>query len=160
MKNIFIFSFMIACGAQIGPSGPAGKNGSNGINGTNGKDGSNATAAFTGSAHCGGALENTYLQFTYSVDVDGSGNIFATAGVYGNVAEYGASANYAATQNGAQTAAVIFTYDIVPPADYGFWTISLDRETLITTILYQDVDNTTGQSVWTMQRNQCVINAY
>jgi hypothetical protein len=105
-------------------------------------------------------LENTPLHFTYSAHLFANGNIFASAGIQ----DVGLAASYAnlysPRQNGAVTAPVNVTFDEVAPSNGGWWRISLNRATLVTTIVYNDVDVAGGTQTWTMQPANCVVNSY
>lgn len=111
----------------------------------------------TSSIHCGGPLEGTPIWFSYSVAQLNSGDVFAEGSVRDGYWQVGSSNFYAATQNGAVTASVLFQYDLQGMATAGFWTLSLDRATLITTIDYQDAE---GPMAWTMTPDACQVQEY
>ena len=142
--------------------GKDGANGAAGAAGAAGAPGKDATASsLVGSSiYCTGVLPTTALQFEYQAVLMKSGDVFAKAGVYGNGAEFGGSNFFSKAQVGALTAAVVFTYDYDSTANYGFWTLSLDRTSLVTTILYKDIDASGGQTTWTMTPDKCVANTY
>jgi hypothetical protein len=51
--------------------------------------------------------------------------------------------------------------DVYAPTDGGWWTIGLNRSTLVTTITYHDADIVdSGVMSWTMLPSQCVVNNY
>lgn len=152
-----------------GAAGPAGPQGQPGPQGPQGEAGAPATVVFVdagnadkiiGSIGCTGTLQGTSLEFSYSVDQFASGNVFATGWVAGTSFGSSGSAFYAPTQVGYQTAQVLFVLDVYAPADGGFWTITLDRSTLVTVLTYHDVDLDAGALVWTMAPSACVVNAY
>lgn len=161
----FIFVFMLAlsaCGTQTierGEKGLTGSSGATGPTGATGKDGSLSSIAAS-SISCDGGLENTGLHFTYSAAVFKGGDVFATGAIYGNAFEIGASNFYAASQNGATTAPVLFTYDIIDPANGGWWQVSVNRATSVTSIKYTDTDAVNGAVLWTMAPQNCTINNY
>lgn len=127
---------------------------------SDGADGEDGVSEIASSIFCGGTLEGTGLSFSYQAAVMTSGDVFAYGGIYGAAFQIGASSYYAAEQNGASVAAVIFAYDAIAPANGGFWALSLNRTTAVTTIAYNDVDATGGQDTWTMQPADCVVNNF
>jgi len=160
-----------ACGGSpgtTGPTGPEGPEGPPGTNGTNGTDGVNGEAGapgtngdvITSSIGCSGTLGTTSFTFQYNADQFANGDVFSEGYVAGPSIGTSGSALYAPTQNGYQTANIQFVMDIVSPMDGGWWTIGLNRSTLVTTITYHDVDLTAGTASWTMLPSQCVVNNY
>lgn len=141
-----------------GDSGAAGKDGAAGTNGTDGKDGTDNH--IVASILCTGSLENTALYFSYSAALMASGDVFAEGSIADGNIEISGSKFYSSQQNGALTAAVLFNDDFVAPYNGGYWSIKLDRGTLVTTIVYSDVDAVGGGSVWTMDPTACVANKY
>jgi hypothetical protein len=119
-----------------------------------------ASDAVLASIHCGGLLQNTTLLFSYDVYQFTSGNVFASAGVREGAIGASYANFYAPTQNGALTASVIVSLDEFAPADGGWWQLSLDRTTLVTSIVYNDVDVAGGMVTWTMSPTACVVNRY
>lgn len=140
-----------ACGP--GPQGPAGPAGPAGPVGPAGNK-------ITQSIFCGGPLQGTSLSCKYAVDIFNSGDIYASAAIYGAAFQIGDSVFYSKDQVGAATATVIFTYDPDQTANGGFWSISLDRTSLVTTAVLQDPDAPSGQETWSMNPNKCVVNRY
>ena len=114
------------------------------------------------SLYCGAQLENTALYFTYTAMVFSDSSVFVYGGIYGIMAQYGASTFYDSSQNGASTAAVMFTYDVEPMSNGGYWRISVNRSTLAATIVYTDTDLSGGSATWTLpsSSNNCVLNSY
>jgi hypothetical protein len=154
---------------EIGPAGPAGIAGPPGPSGAAGPTGPAGSAGppgsdsfkITNSIYCGGPLEGTTsLWFSYDAHLFANGTIFASASIRDSLIEAAHANVYAPTQNGALTAAVDVEFDQAVPADGGWWEISLDRATLVATIVYHDVDVTGGTQAWTMQSSACVVNAY
>jgi hypothetical protein len=123
----------------------------NGVNGTSNK--------IVKSIFCTGDLSSS-LTAMYEVEIFASGDLFATAGVYGVAFQIGASTMYSAGQVGAGTAAVLFTYDYAGTLNGGYWKMSLDRTTLVSTVEYNDVDVTSGKLIWTKPASECVVNNY
>ena len=149
-----------SAGAQ-GPAGEAGPPGSPGSPGGSVViDAGPAGDKIAASIGCFGALQNTSLAFSYTADQFANGNVFAAGSVSGGAYGVSGSAFFAPTQVGYLTATVQFVEDVYPPADGGWWTISLDRSTLVTVITYHDVDIDGGMLSWTMQPSACVVNSY
>lgn len=110
---------------------------------------------------CTGTLDNTAgFQFSYTVDQFANGNVFASGSVASPAAGSSSSAFFAPSQTGFATATVSFILDAAGPSDGGWWTIALDRTSLVVTITYHDVDVDGGTDVWTEQPSQCVVNHY
>jgi hypothetical protein len=150
-----------------GPAGPEGPEGPTGPPGEAGPPGASAAAIDAGppgdmilaSIGCAGSLQGTTLAFSYTADQFADGNVFATGSVAGASFGTSGSAFYAPTQVGYLTAEVQFVLD-VKNNDGGWWTIQLDRSTLVTVIVYHDVEIDGGTLTWTMQPAQCVVNQY
>jgi hypothetical protein len=152
MRTIVAMALVVAaCGAE----GPAGKDGSDGADGVDGTDNKIVLTLF-----CGGTLEATTLQFNYSAALTTAGDVFSSGGVYGASFQAGATSYYAAGQVGAATAPVMFTMDSLGAANGGWWTLSVNRTTGVTSILYTDVDASGGSDTWTMAASACVINNF
>ena len=144
-----------------------GKDGVNGVNGQNGKDGADGKDGKDGvdnrivsSISCNGQLASTSIWVTYNVSLMASGDVFAYAATQNNTQQIGASVYYSGQQNGAATAAVTFTddYEATPVASW--WHITLDRDTLVVTADYNNVDLPGGKNTWTMTPDKCVVNTY
>jgi hypothetical protein len=67
---------------------------------------------------------------------------------------------FSPSQVGYQNAPVIFTFDVYGTATSGYWTLSLNRTTLVTSAVYKDAELATGSMTWTMTPDKCVLNAY
>jgi len=116
--------------------------------------------AITKSIYCGGRLQDTPLYFSYDVDLFANGNIFASAAIIDAGGSSSYSNFYAPTQKGAQTASVIVSRDQLGKSNGGWWELSLDRETLVTSIVNHDSDLASGTQTWTMVSTDCVANTY
>lgn len=155
MKVIFLAIIAaVACGVE-GPAGPAGTAGADGADGADGTD--NRIVA---THYCTGAVSGTVMTFEYSVALMAAGDIFSTGGVYDASFFVGDSAYFAAGQVGAATAPVMFSADIMGTANGGWWTISLNRSTGVTSLLYSDADASGGSDAWTMSPADCVTNTF
>lgn len=141
--------------------GAAGVDGQDGSDGTNGVDGSNGIDNhIIANIRCTGLLQSTTIYFTYESSVMASGDVWAKGSIYNGAFEVGASTFYAGGQVGAGTAAVLFQADVAGTSNGGYWLMSLDRTTVVTTIVYTDNEVSDGSDSWTMQPSACVVNTY
>lgn len=144
--------------ATIDLTGPTG---AKGVKGDKGDTGAAASGSLIASSiSCGALLQNTTLYFFYSVDIFKSGDVFASGAISAADARIGNSQFYSAAQNGATTAQVLFTDDLLGTANAGYWSISLNRTTLVTTVVNTDADATNGSNTWTLTADKCVANSY
>jgi hypothetical protein len=146
MKRLGFVGFAALSVACTGPQGPKGEAGGAG--------------GIVASIYCGGPLENTSLSFSYNAYLFADQSVFASAAIQDAAIGSSYANFYAPSQNGAQTAAVSLVFDVAGPANGGWWTIRLDRTTLITTIEYKDGDTPNGGAAWTMAPSSCVSNTY
>ena len=116
-----------------------------------------ATTVMTSSIFCTGDLEDTEMSFHYTVAQFALGDVFVSGGIFGEYTEVTNSTMYSLYQNGYHQAPITFTHDSLWDHNGGFWEISLDRGTLVTTIDYQDID---GDVSWEMVPEDCVVNTY
>lgn len=164
---------MAGCTGEQGPPGPQGlsTDGEKGATGLPGKDGAKGepgpqgaaaeSAKITNSIFCTGGLEGTAsLGFKYQAVLFANGNVFASASIKDGVLEASYATLYSPTQNGAAVAGVSVQFDQAAPANSGFWILSLDRKTLVTSIVYNDADVLGGTQSWTMTPAACVVNNY
>jgi hypothetical protein len=114
----------------------------------------------TKSIGCFGSLEGTPISFSYTAHLFANGNIFATAAIRDRASEVSYSSLYSPSQVGAATAEVLLVDDLLGSANSGYWSLSLNRSTLVTTIVYNDVDAQGGTQTWTMDPSKCVANTY
>jgi hypothetical protein len=176
-------ALFVGCTGSAGPAGPPGPAGATGAtgatgpagtagtNGTNGKDGAQGIAGPEGDAGAGGAVLDSifcngglsgatgYLFNYHAVQFD-NGVVLASGGIADEAVETDSTAIYAPTQNGWQTAAVIVEHDAYAPVDGGWWTLTLDRSTLVVSIVYHDVDVAGGQLIWTLTPDKCIKTTY
>lgn len=136
--------------------------GNNGANGLDGKDGRNgaSTAKITMSIRCKGQLTGTSVTAIYNASLFSSGDISVSASVHGTRAENGASRMYAAMQIDAATAPVSFVYDLAGADNSGEWKVWLDRETMIMSVDYTDVDVANGKLTWQLTPPDCTVGDY
>jgi hypothetical protein len=109
---------------------------------------------------CSGSLEGTALNFTYNAQLMASGDIHASASISDSILEVSGTVFFSSKQVGAATAPVMFTNDFASPANGGYWKLSLDRSSLVTTIEYNDINVAGGKRSWTMVPSKCVVNTY
>jgi hypothetical protein len=100
------------------------------------------------------------LAFTYDVVQFGNKNLFISGQIESPALTATGTTFYAPSQNGWLTAPVFVVFDANAPADSGFWKLSLDRQTLVTTIEYTDADLAAGKLSWTLTPDKCVVNSY
>lgn len=112
------------------------------------------------SISCGGQLQGETIFVNYTANLLKSGDVFVTGSVIGNDFETSDSAFYARQQNGAATGRVLITSDLAGDSNAGYWALSLDRITLVTSVVYNDVDVSGGVRSWTMAPERCVANDY
>lgn len=144
-----------------GEPGPAGAQGTSETTAPAGTASATEQTGIIGSFFCTGGLEDTSLGFTYTVVLFSSGDLFVTGSIDSPAIQSSATAFYAPEQNGYATAQVIVGYDVDGTADGGWFTLTLDRSTLVTTIAYREKGSTsTPDSTWTMQPSACVRNVY
>lgn len=133
-----------------GPKGDAG------VNGTNGVDNK-----IIKSIGCGGGLEGASdWTFYYSAALMASGDLFVTGQIGNAFIETSATSFYSSQQMGATSGAVILRFDALGADNAGYWKISLDRSTLVTTVDYKDFDASGGSDSWTMTPDKCTVNDY
>jgi hypothetical protein len=153
-----------------GPAGPAGKDGADGTDGAqgepgpageNGADGSDAEATrVIESFFCAGGLEDTALSFTYDAILLSSGDLFVNATIRDARYVGAGSSFYAPEQNGYQGAQVIVGIDEDATADFGWFRLTLNRDTLVVLLEYRESDAAAVTQSWTMQPSACVHNKY
>jgi len=55
---------------------------------------------------------------------------------------------------------VIITLDAAGTANFGWWYVTLNRSTLVTTIEYNDNEVSGGKITWIQTPDKCVVNSY
>lgn len=109
---------------------------------------------------CGGQLGDTVWWASYSVALMASGDVFVSGSVRNGVIEASSSRFYSGQQVGAETAATLVQFDGVGDATAGYWTLSLDRTTLVSSVVYKDADHAKGGESWSMTPDKCTVNDY
>lgn len=164
---------------DAGPPGPQGEAGINGTNGEAGPKGDTGDAGpvgpqgeagtsdyITSSISCNGVLNTagfssiTSMDFSYTVDTFSTGDVYVSAVMADGAIGSSVSEYYAPTQGGHAYGKVSIVFDIAPPYDYGFWTLSMDRSTVFGTIVYTDADVSGGSASWTYGSTFCTVNNY
>jgi len=158
------------CNGADGATGPAGPTGATGATGATGPAGATgatgatgsdaAATTMTGAIFCNGSLQGTNLQFELRVAQFGQNYILVEGAVNNAAIQASGSAFFSYLQNAFYTPSVLITFDQSGAANYGFWELSLDRATMISTIVYRDSDVTGGQLTWTMTPDKCVKTPY
>lgn len=142
MKHLLQLRFLLlalcsfsvfACGGKTGPQGPAGSNGNSGkIVAT-----MNCSGYISGlSGQAGTALNG--LKVDYDAVLTSIGDVYASASISDDIAQVSGTKFYASGQSGASNGNVEIIADFHGTSDAGKWSISLNRSTLITTVVYTD----------------------
>jgi hypothetical protein len=148
-----------AAGGATGAAGADGTNGTDGINGTNGTNGTDNKAI--ASFYCGNNLVGaTNIYWFYTAHLLSSGDLVVSGKIRNAEIEASNTNYYSASQVGASTAQVTISYDLVGTSNYGYWTIELNRSTLITTITYYDTELSSNPDVWVAPASECNVNNY
>lgn len=140
-----------------------GKDGAAGANGTNGTDnrfvaGILCMGTVTGLTGASAALNG--VGIVYRAVLTYVGDVLATAEVDNGSFQVSGTSFYSVQQNGASTASVVIVAD-VSTANGGFWDISLNRTTLVTTVVYTDSSLAADSPVTiTFAANACTSQSY
>ena len=62
---------------------------------------------------------------------------------------------YSKLQNGWDTAPIFINYDVSGSANFGYFEISLNRTSMVTTIVYTDSDVSGGSTTWVEPSSDC-----
>jgi uncharacterized lipoprotein YehR (DUF1307 family) len=127
---------LAACNSKSGATGPAGPQGPSGDGGKIVAT-MNCSGYITGLGGAAGTALNG-LRVDYDAVLTGSGDVYATASVADDLAQVSGTAFYAAGQAGANSGAVEIIADYHNSLDGATWDISLNRTTLVTTVVYDD----------------------
>lgn len=132
------FFALLTVGCMKGPKGDPGIPGAGKIISTLNCGGNITSGGGIVTSGGGIPVELHDLRVEYDVVLTSGGDVYATAVIVDNSYQASGTAFYAADQVGAQTAVVYVTADYVDAVNGGLWKISLDRATLITSIVYDD----------------------
>lgn len=119
-----------------------------------------ADLIITSNTYCRAVLANTGLSVNYHAVTFATGNIIASAGVSDSVTETNSNNEYDQAQAGWLTASIIVHRDVTPPDNGGWWSLSLDRRTTVTSVTYHDEDVPNGVMNWTLQSKDCVVKTF
>lgn len=126
-------SFAVLAGCARGKTGAAG------TNGTSGKIDSTVNCSgtiFGLSGQAGTSLNG--LKVEYSSVITNGGDVYSTANISDDYSQVSETAFYADGQPGYSTGLVELIGDYDQTDDEGTWEVSLNRDTLITTVTYTD----------------------
>ncbi len=125
-----------------------------GCKGEDGAPGAPGGGRITSSIYCEGTISGLAgaagtalngLTVEYNAVLTSSGDVYATSNVIDDYMQVSGTAFYAAAEAGAATGAVLVTNDMHNTGDGGYFRVSLNRNTMVTTIVYTD-DSLGGQS--------------
>lgn len=116
-----------------------------GCKGDRGDAGAPGGGRVVATIYCNGTVASAVaalngLGVEYNAVVTAGGDVYATANIIDDVEQTSGTSFYASAEAGIYGAAVNVTADYVGAANGGLWTISLDRNTLITSVVYDDVN--------------------
>ena len=121
------------------------------------------------SISCNGPLENMDdLRWSYKIHQLTSGDAVVTASIFEPNTTVGSLAFYSGQEltNGVKPA-VLFIHDVVPPNNYGEWTIFLNEALGYTFVIYHDIDlpvgtipNLPNSIVWSMETDNCTTTLF
>ena len=141
------------CNGAPGSSGSKGDTGSTGSKGDTGSAGTDNKIKYT--HYCNALLQNTSLYYRYRVRQFVNEDIFIQGEIYGSAYEVADSIMYSKLQNGWTTAPIYINYDVSGSANSGYFVISLNRSTMVTTIVYTDSDVSGGSTTWSQPSSDC-----
>ena len=141
------------CNGAPGSSGSKGDKGSTGSKGDTGSAGTDNKIKYT--HYCNALLQNTALYYRYRVYQFVNEDIFIQGEIYGVSYEVADSIMYSKLQNGWTTAPIYINYDVSGSANSGYFVISLNRSTMVTTIVYTDSDVSGGSTTWSQPSSDC-----
>lgn len=136
-----LINSVVVCTLAIGLT--ACSNGKDGAPGAPGQNGGKIVATM----NCSGVISGlggsssvlNGLEVTYNAVLSSSGDVYSTASVNDDYGQFSGTAFYAAGQGGSATGQVDIVADFHSTADAGLWSISLNRATLVTTVVYDDL---------------------
>ena len=104
---------------------------------------------------CSALLENTSFYYRYRVRQFVNEDIYIQGEIYGASYEVADSVMYSKLQNGWETAPLYINYDVAGSANFGYFKITLNRSTMVTTIVYTDSDVSGGSDTWSQPSSDC-----
>ena len=126
-----------------------------------GKDG--VDNRITSTLYCSGTLEGvTGINWIYRVRQFSSGDIFVSGEVRDGEIAVSSATMFSSLQVGYSEAPIFISFDLSANgvSNGGYWKITLDRSTLITSIEYNDVDVAPNPSFWPMTADRCIHNEF
>lgn len=100
------------------------------------------------------------LEVEYDAVLTATGDVYATASIIDEVAQISNTAFYASGQAGAQTASVMVVADFAGSANGGWWNVSLNRSTLVTSVVYTDSDLFSSPVNMTFTPSACTVQSW
>lgn len=150
------------CDGEDGAEGEPGEDGAQGPQGERGPRGDAGASAEMGlgavvsRVQCGGSLEGTDLYFSYMTVQFADGSVWASGAIRGLNIQGSDSVFYTSEQAGSLTAPVTIVFDVSGDVNAGFWTIEVDREHLLASLVYSDSD-LADPMTWTAVPNACNV---
>lgn len=126
---VFAATLVFGCGGK-GEQGPAGKDGGRIVSSMY------CQGTITGLGGAASALNG--LKVEYNAVLTSSSDVYAAAHIIDSFSQVSGTTFYAAGEAGAATGAVVVTNDYHSTGNGGFWRISLNRATMVTSIVYTD----------------------
>jgi hypothetical protein len=132
MKNTLVLALILSSAITMGCQGKKGDSGAPG-----------ASSRITSTMNCAGTISGSNaslsgLQIVYNAVLTSNGDVYATAAVVNETTQASGTQFYAAGESGSNTAEVEITDDYVGTPNGAIWDISLNRQTLVTTVQYDD----------------------
>lgn len=133
--SVLVISFTLASlGCSKGEAGPQGAPGASGA----GKITSTMNCSGVVTGLSGGAAALNGLTIDYNAVLTSGGDVYATANVVDSSLQVSGTAFYAAGEIGSTTAEVLITNDYYGSLNGGYWSVSLNRSNMVTSIVYTD----------------------
>ncbi len=110
------------------------------------------------SIHCFGNLQGTSVDAGYNAVVMSSGDVFVSASIQDVGFQFSNTAFYSHHQNGVKDGGITIRADEDGVINGGWWNLSLDRDTLVTTVEYNDPIE--PFQTWSMASSDCILNDY
>lgn len=116
------------------------------VKGPKGEAGASGGGRITSTLNCGGTISGLVgpasalngLEVEYDAVLTAGGDVYSTARIIDDLTQTTSTHFYADGQAGSTNASVIIVADYHGVANGGFWEVSLNRSTLITSIDYTD----------------------
>ena len=156
MKNMKLLgALLVMSSLSVGCQGKKGDRGSDG----GGRVIATLNCAGPISGLSGGAAPLNGINIEYNAVLTAGGDVYATANIVDEATQTSGTKFYAAGENGSATAEVDITADYIGPVNGGNWSVSLDRNTLVTSIVYDDVNLSSNVNL-TFTPSACTVNNF